>query len=118
VAITDDHTPDAQLARIRSACLGLNGVTEAVAWGDPVFLVAGRAFAGFGLVVPWGPSLRLRMGKARQQSLLQDSRFFPTPRLLHRGWVSLKLGEFSDWEMVGELVNAAYALAARPGTLN
>jgi predicted DNA-binding protein (MmcQ/YjbR family) len=112
VASADDLTPDPLLVRVRSACLALPGVAESVAWDNPVFRVAGRPFAGFGMVVPWGPALRLRVGPARQQAMLRDFRFFPTPRFIHRGWVSLKLAGVTDWQAVGELVRATYEVVA------
>jgi predicted DNA-binding protein (MmcQ/YjbR family) len=108
----DQATLEPLLNRVRSLCLALPEAAEAVARGNPAFRVAGQAFAGFGMVIPWGPALRLRLGAVRQQALLRDARFFPTPHLAHRGWVSLKLAAVTDWHEVGELVWDAYSQVA------
>ena len=48
----------------------------------------------------------------RQEELLKDDRFFPTPYAAHRGWVSLWINEQTDWDQVRGLLREAYRRVA------
>ena len=100
------------LEKVRSICLALPEVTEVEAWGHPTFRAAKTMFAGFGEGSSSGPTLGLKVGFDRQEELLKDARFFPTPYAAHQGWVSLTLDAGTDWEEVKGLVCEAYKQVA------
>jgi predicted DNA-binding protein (MmcQ/YjbR family) len=99
-------------AQIRSICLALPEVNEVEAWGHPTFRAPKKLFAAFGDDKQEGPTLGLKVGFDRQEELLKDSRFFPTPYAAHQGWVTLKLDADTNWEEVKGLVLEAYKLVA------
>jgi predicted DNA-binding protein (MmcQ/YjbR family) len=100
------------LTRVRTLCLALPEVNEVEAWGHPTFRAPKKLFAAFGNDAAEGPTLGLKMGFERQEELLNDSRFFPTPYAAHQGWVSLKLDSKTDWDEVKRLVREAYQQVA------
>src|SRR5262249_31308168 len=100
------------LEHVRSICLALPETKEVEAWGHPTFRAAKKMFAGFGAAAPGGPPLGLKVGFDRQEELLKDSRFFPTPYAAPQGWVSLTLDADTDWEEITGLVREAYKQVA------
>jgi predicted DNA-binding protein (MmcQ/YjbR family) len=100
------------LEQVRSICLALPEVTEVEAWGHPTFRAPKKMFATFGEASPSGLALHLKVGFDRQDELLADTRFFPTPYAAHQGWVSLRLDACTDWEEVKRLVREAYKQVA------
>jgi predicted DNA-binding protein (MmcQ/YjbR family) len=100
------------LEQVRSICLALPEVTEVEAWGHPTFRAPKMMFATFGEASPSGMALHLKVGFDRQDELLADTRFFPTPYSAHQGWVSLRLDASTDWEEVKRLVREAYKQVA------
>jgi predicted DNA-binding protein (MmcQ/YjbR family) len=103
---------DDVLERIRSICLALPESAEVEAWGHPTFRAGKKMFAGYGDAAPDGPTLGLKVGFDRQEELLKDPRFFPTPYAAHQGWVSLYLNAKTDWDEVKGLVHEAYQQVA------
>jgi predicted DNA-binding protein (MmcQ/YjbR family) len=102
---------DRALKQLRSICLSLPEATEVEAWGHPTFRAGKKMFAGFGEGED-GLTLGLKVGFDRQEELLQDDRFFPTPYAAHQGWVSLRLNSDTDWDEVRRLVHEAYRQVA------
>ncbi len=100
------------LTRIRAICLALPEVNEVEAWGHPTFRAPKKMFAAFGEDRVEGPTLGLKMSFDRQEELLKDPRFYPTPYAAHQGWVSLKLNAKTDWDEVKGLVREAYQQVA------
>src|ERR1700722_10548618 len=100
------------LHQVRSICLALPEAAEVEAWGHPTFRAGKKMFAGFGETSPDGPTLGMKGGFDRQEELLKDARFFPTPYAAHQGWVSLKLDADTDWEEVAVLLREAYKQVA------
>src|SRR5206468_8027221 len=102
---------DKALKQVRSLCLALPEASEVEAWGHPTFRAGKKMFAAFG-----GEgndlSLGLKVGFDRQEELLRDERFFPTPYAAHQGWVSLWINDETDWDEVKGLVREAYRQAA------
>ncbi len=95
------------LETIRSICLALPESCEIEAWGHPTFRAGKKMFAAFGtgeddLV------LGVKVGHDRQDELLKDERFFPTPYAAHQGWVSFHITAKSDWDEVRGLIREAY----------
>jgi predicted DNA-binding protein (MmcQ/YjbR family) len=99
------------LKRVRSLCLALPEATEVEAWGHPTFR-AGKMFAAFGEEPTEGLALGLKIGHDRQEQLLEDDRFFPTPYAAHQGWVSLRLQGKINWDEIAGLLREAYKQVA------
>ena len=98
-----------QIERVRRLCLALPEAFELEAWGHPTFRAPKKMFAACGgSETDAGPTLGLKVGFDRQEELLADPRFFPTPYAAHQGWVSLKLTSRMDWDEVAGLVREAY----------
>jgi len=52
------------------------------------------------------------MSFARQDELLEDDRFYPTPYAARQGWVSLRIDGKTDWDELGQLLREAYRQVA------
>jgi predicted DNA-binding protein (MmcQ/YjbR family) len=100
------------LNKVRSYCLALPEASEVEAWGHPTFRAGKKMFAAFGGEAD-APTLGLRVGFERQDELLKDERFFPTPYAAYQGWVSLWINDQIDWDEVGRLIREAYRQVAR-----
>ncbi len=102
---------DKALKEVRAICLALPEAVEVEAWGHPTFRAGKKMFAGFGQA-DGGLSLGLKVGYERQDELLHDDRFFPTPYAARQGWVSLRFDAKTDWGEVRGLVREAYRQVA------
>jgi predicted DNA-binding protein (MmcQ/YjbR family) len=102
---------EATLNKVRALCLAVPEASEVEAWGHPTFRAGKKMFAAFGKGEE-GLTLGLKVGHDRQEELLRDARFFPTPYAAHQGWVSLRLDGKTDWDEVGRLVREAYRQVA------
>jgi predicted DNA-binding protein (MmcQ/YjbR family) len=91
------------LQQVRSICLALPEAVEVEAWGHPTFRASKKMFAAFG-EGPDGVTIGLKVGHDRQEELLNDDRFFPTPYAAHQGWVSLRLDAKTDRKEVEGLL--------------
>jgi predicted DNA-binding protein (MmcQ/YjbR family) len=102
------------LKQLRSICLALPEAAEVEAWGHPTFRAGKKMFAAFGEGVEGqeGLSLGVKVGFDRQDQLLKDSRFYPTPYAAHQGWVSFKIDDKTDWNEVRSLLVEAYRQVA------
>lgn len=103
---------DKLFSRIRAICLALPEAKEVEAWGHPTFRAPKKMFAACGADPDGSASLGLKVGFDRQQALLSDRRFFPTPYAAHQGWVSLRLEPKMNWAEVTDLVTEAYRQVA------
>lgn len=99
------------LKHIRLICLALPETTEVEAWGHPTFRAGKKMFAAFGQDEV-GLTIGLKVGFQRQEELLNQERYFPTPYAAHQGWVSLRLDDKTDWDEVRGLVREAYRQVA------
>ena len=95
------------LAKVRAICLALPEAKEVEAWGHPTFRAGKKMFAGFGTDDD-GLSLGFKMSYERQDELLKDSRFYPTPYAARLGWVSLRINSKTNWSEVAALLREAY----------
>jgi predicted DNA-binding protein (MmcQ/YjbR family) len=102
---------DKALQHVRALCLALPEAREVEAWGHPTFRAGKKMFAGFG-EQDGELSLGLKVGFDRQEELLRDDRFFPTPYAARQGWVSLRIHGKTDWDEVRGLVREAYRQVA------
>jgi predicted DNA-binding protein (MmcQ/YjbR family) len=102
------------LKQLRDICLALPEFHEVEAWGHPTFRAGKKMFAAFGEGEDGekGLSLGVKVGHERQEELLKDDRFYPTPYAAHQGWVSLKIEEKTDWTEVKGLLHEAYRQVA------
>jgi predicted DNA-binding protein (MmcQ/YjbR family) len=102
------------LKQLRAICLSLPESSEVEAWGHPTFRAGKKMFAAFGEGVEGqdGLSLGVKVGFERQEELLQDPRFYPTPYAAHQGWVSLKIDDQTDWAEIKGLLHEAYRQVA------
>jgi predicted DNA-binding protein (MmcQ/YjbR family) len=103
---------DQALKQFRTLCLALPEAVEVEAWGHPTFRAGKKMFAAFGSGELPGLTAGLKVGFERQEELLQDDRFFPTPYAAHQGWVSLRIDGRTDWDEVAGLVREAYRQVA------
>jgi predicted DNA-binding protein (MmcQ/YjbR family) len=99
------------LKQVRALCLALPEGHEVEAWGHPTFRAGKKMFAAFG-EEDGALSLGLKVGFDRQEALLEDERFFPTPYAARQGWVSLRIDGQTDWDEVRGLVREAYRQVA------
>src|SRR5213078_2352652 len=97
---------DQALQRVRSLCLALPESAEVEAWGHPTFRAGKKMFAACG-EDDGKLSLGLKMSFERQDELLRDGRFYPTPYAARQGWVSLHLDNKTDWDEIRRLVGEA-----------
>ena len=102
---------DLYLSKLRELCLAFPEMKEVEAWGHPTFRAGKKLFAAFG-DDDEGPTLGLKVGFARQDELLRDKRFYPTPYAAHQGWVSLLLDRNTDWTEIRGLLREAYRQVA------
>jgi predicted DNA-binding protein (MmcQ/YjbR family) len=102
---------DANVNKVRSLCLALPETIEIESWGYPTFRAGKKMFAACGKDDE-GLTLGLRVGFKRQDELLEDSRFYPTPYAAHLGWVSLHLDGRINWQEVKRLIEEAYRSVA------
>ncbi|MFL5241272.1 MAG: MmcQ/YjbR family DNA-binding protein [Gemmataceae bacterium] len=102
---------DKILAKVRSICLALPETKEIEAWGHPTFRAGKKMFAACGGEAgKW--QLGFKMSFDRQDELLKDKRFYPTPYAARQGWVSLSLDAKTNWIEVGALLGEAYRQVA------
>jgi predicted DNA-binding protein (MmcQ/YjbR family) len=102
---------DKALEQIRALCLVLPEAREIEAWGHPTFRAGKEMFAAF--ADEYGQlALALKVGYERQDELLDDDRFFPTPYAAHQGWVSLRIDGKIDWKEINSLIHEAYRQVA------
>src|SRR6266849_4217435 len=102
---------DKILQQLRNLCLAFPEAKEVEAWGHPTFRAGKKLFAAFGDDGD-GPTLGVKVGFTRQDELLRDDRFYPTPYAARQGWVSLRIDAKTDWNEVGGLVGEAYRQVA------
>jgi predicted DNA-binding protein (MmcQ/YjbR family) len=103
---------DRALKQVRAFCLALPETSEVEAWGHPTFRAGKKMFAAFGGEGNSALSLGLKVGFDRQEELLTNDSFFPTPYAAHQGWVSLRIDSETDWALVEGLVREAYRQVA------
>lgn len=105
-------TAEKLIERVRKLCLAFPETREIEAWGHPTFRAGKKMFAAVGAPYGQAPTLGMKMSYDRQEELLQDSRFFPTPYAAHLGWVSIELNRRTDWSEIANLLREAYCQVA------
>jgi predicted DNA-binding protein (MmcQ/YjbR family) len=102
---------DQAYQRIEAICLALPESAVVEAWGHPTFRAGKKMFAACG-EQEGEVALGMNVGHERQEVLLKDNRFFPTPYAAHRGWVSLRIDKKTKWEEIRGLLTEAYRQVA------
>ena len=112
----DDDDP--LLARVRQVALALPDAAEKVSHGIPAFFTT-KVFAYYGGSVKTddgyerhSQSLLVLADPAERPALLEDGSCFHPMYLGVSGWVGIDLGDDTDWDEVGELVETSYRLTA------
>jgi predicted DNA-binding protein (MmcQ/YjbR family) len=96
---------------VRRIIAALPESREVEAWGHPTFRAGKKMFAALGEDED-GPTLGFKVSFERQEELLNDSRFYPTPYAARQGWVSLRIDEAADWDEIRGLLHEAYRQVA------
>jgi predicted DNA-binding protein (MmcQ/YjbR family) len=102
---------DKILQQVRALCLALPETCEIEAWQHPTFRAGKKMFAAFGDEAG-DATIGLKVGFDRQEELLKDARFYPTPYAARQGWVSLRLDGKTDWDELNGLIREAYRQVA------
>ena len=100
------------LTRLRKICSRLPDTVETVSFGHPTFKIGGKTFAVFEQYKgEFG--LAMKVEKELQHVFLKDQRFYSTPYIGKRGWVTLRMeGSPVDWGEVRELLRGSHRLIA------
>ena len=97
------------LEKLRSICLALPDSEEVRTWGHPTFRTRKKAFCVFEQYKGvW--SIVVKVEKEHQSLFLKDPRFYLTPYIGPKGWVSLKADGKLDWNEVRHLVAESHRL--------
>ena len=109
---------DRYLARVRELALGFPGAAEKVSHGRPAFFTK-KVFAYYGGSlkvdgdwVQHGQSLIVLAEADERPALLEDPRVYVPAYLGPSGWLGVDLDDQTDWDEVGELVDASFRLTA------
>jgi len=89
--------------------LSLAEVSEIEAWGHPNFRVGKKTFAVFE-VYRGRPCIAVKAEDGLQQLLIDEVRFFRTPYIGNRGWISAWVDRDVDWTLLEDLVKRSYRL--------
>ena len=111
---------DPALHRVRSIALALPDADEKVSHGRPAFFTA-KVFAYYGGSVKVDGSYRqhdqsvlVLVDPGEREALLGDERCYVPAYLGASGWVGVDLTEATDWDEIGELLDASYRRTAGP----
>lgn len=98
------------LERIRKICEKLPGATEKSTYGHPGFRVA----EGFFVILEEYKgklSIVVKVGTVGQELFLEDPRYYLTPYIGKKGWVSLHVHAAPlDWTEIRGLIVGSYKL--------
>ena len=108
-----------RLAKMRDLCLALPDTSEKVAWGDPVWCVAGRIFAmQKGNAEGHRPSVWVKADDGVQEMAVAAApdRFFVPPYVGGYGWIGVWLDRPRlDWKEVAALLHDSWRLIREKG---
>lgn len=114
----DDSDPF--LGRVRALALALPDAAEKVSHGHPAFYTT-KVFAYFGGSVKVDGTYRqhdhsvlVLLEADEREALLEDVRCYLPAYLAAYGWIGLDVDDGTDWDEVGELLDASYRHTAGP----
>lgn len=104
--------PGETIAKFRAICLALPESTELETWGHPTFRVKDKIFASAGAEGGvW--SLGMKTTHEMQAGLVaSDPRFSVAAYVGKHGWVSMRVDNDTDWNLVRALVVDSYRMIA------
>jgi hypothetical protein len=111
---------DPLLRRLRELALAFPDAAEKISHGHPAFYTT-KVFAYYGGSVKVDGvyerhecSVLVLPGPDEREALADDTRCYAPAYLGPSGWVGLDLSEDTDWDEVGELLDASYRRTAGP----
>jgi predicted DNA-binding protein (MmcQ/YjbR family) len=114
-----DHA-DPLLSRVRALALAFPDAAEKISHGRPAFFTT-KVFAYYGgsvkidgVYLQHEHSVLVLVDPDEHVALLQDARCYLPAYLGANGWIGLDIGGDTDWDEVGELLDASYRLTAGP----
>lgn len=114
----DDADPF--LGRVRALALAFPDAAEKISHGHPAFFTT-KVFAYYGGSVKVDGTYRqhersvLVLADAdEREALLEGDRCYLPAYLGAYGWIGLDVDQDSDWDEIGELLDASYRLTAGP----
>lgn len=104
--------PGETIARFRQICVALPEATELETWGHPTFRVKDKIFASAGAENGvW--SLGMKTTHEMQAGLVaSDPHFSVAAYVGKHGWVSMRVDDETDWNLVRALVVDSYRMIA------
>ena len=100
------------LSRLRRICLSFPESSETDSWGHPNFRAGRKIFA---VLEEYRGELTIgfKCTLLEQEALLEDPRFFASPYVGDRGWVSLRVGSGRlPWKRIAAWLAGSYRLVA------
>lgn len=111
---------DRLLGRVRAIALAFPDAAEKISHGHPAFFTS-KVFAYYGgsvkkdgVYLQHEHSVLVLVDPDERAALRQDARCYVPAYLGAYGWTGLDLGGDTDWDEVGELLDASYRLTAGP----
>ena len=110
--------PSTPLTRLRAICLRFPEAHEVQAWGEPTFRVRDKMFAMYARAESHHgrghPCVWCNATLVDQDLLVRahPRRFFVPPYVGPKGWVGVRLDGKPDWDVVREVLSAAYRKTA------
>ncbi len=99
------------LKQLRRICLQWPETLETTTFGHPTFRAGKKTLA---VLETYRDELSIAFpAGAMQPVLLQDPRFYRTPYVGHRGWVSLRVSGITQWDEVEALLLQSYRAVAQ-----
>jgi predicted DNA-binding protein (MmcQ/YjbR family) len=103
--------PDSPIARsLREFCLSFEGAYEDYPWGDIIFKVGAKMFAGSGPSLP--VTVTVKAPKEDAAVLVQMPHIERAAYVGQHGWVTITIEDDETWELAKELIATSYQLVA------
>ena len=93
------------LEELRAHCMAKDGATEDYPWGDVVWKVKGKLFAGTGQT---GVSVTVKATLDKQAALIQHPDIEVAKYVGKYGWVTVNLRSSETLELALELIDESY----------
>jgi hypothetical protein len=111
---------DPLLGRVRALALALPDAAEKISHGHPAFYTT-KVFAYYGGSVKVEGTYRqheqsvlVLVDAGEREALLDDGRCYVPAYLGAYGWIGVDVGDATDWDEIGELLDASYRRTAGP----
>ena len=109
---------DPGLTRLRELALAFPGAAEKISHGHPAFFTT-KVFAYYGGSVKvdgryrqHASSVLVLLDPGERESLLSDERCYVPAYLGPSGWLGIDVDAGTDWDEIGELLDASYRRTA------